>query len=144
MPLFTSQPEELAFSKSVSLRLHISASCPLSRFSFSVFSFFPPSTSHMNSVTGSADLLCCCSQLVLWQAYYCMIDTQTRFLPMLVNQALYPIMIDHVWIQSDLLHTRSATDEKSPPDNTCQFLLFPMLSVAPCFSFTQLVKTHLV
>lgn len=108
------------------------------------FAFFFPSTFHMNSVTGGADLLCRRSQLVLWQAYYCMMDTQRRVLPMLVNQALYPIMIDRVWIQSDLLHMRSATDDKSPPDNNCQFLLFPMLSVAPSFSFTQPVKIHLV
>lgn len=39
-PLFTSQPEELAFSKSVSLRLHISASCPVFLFSLLFFLFF--------------------------------------------------------------------------------------------------------
>lgn len=45
MPLFVSQPEELAFSKSVSLRLHISASCPvfLSSLCCVCFIFFPPS-----------------------------------------------------------------------------------------------------
>ena len=47
-PLFTSQPEQLAFSKSVSLRLHISASCPVFLFSllffcFLFYSLFPPS-----------------------------------------------------------------------------------------------------
>ena len=38
-PLFTSQPEELAFSKSVSLRLHISASCPVFLFTLLLFFF---------------------------------------------------------------------------------------------------------
>lgn len=64
-PLFTSQPEELAFSKSVSLRLHISASCPAFLFSvvFFLFCFFP-SASRLNPGAGSAH---CRSQLVLWQ-----------------------------------------------------------------------------
>lgn len=63
---------------------------------------------------------------------------------MLVYQASYPIMIDHVRIQSDILRSRTGADEKSPPDNTCWFLQLPMLSVAPCFSFTRLVESHLV
>lgn len=72
-------------------------------------------------------------------------DIQTRSQPMLVNQAIYYlIMIDHVRTQSDILRSRSGADEKSPPDNTCRFLRFPTLSVAPCFSFTQLVESHLV
>lgn len=64
---------------------------------------------------------------------------------MLVNQPFflflfffYPIMIDHVRIQSDVLRSRSGTDEKSLPDNTHQLLQFPMLSVAPCFSFSPI------
>lgn len=48
-PLFTSQPEELAFSKSVSLRLHISASCPVFLFSLLSFSVPPPPT-RLNSI----------------------------------------------------------------------------------------------
>lgn len=63
---------------------------------------------------------------------------------MLVYQASYPIMIDHVRIQSDILRSRTGADEKSPPDNTRWFLQLPMLSVAPCFSFTRLVESHLV
>lgn len=67
-------------------------------------------------------------------------NTQTRFQPTLVNRAFFfhPIMIDHVRIQSDVLRSRSGTDEKSLPDNTHQFLQLPMLSVAPCFSFSPI------
>lgn len=56
----------------------------------------------------------------------------------------YPIMNDHVRIQSDILRSRTGADEKSPPDNTCWFLQLPTLSVAPCFAFTQLVESHLL
>lgn len=139
-PLFTSQPEELAFSKSVSLRLHISASCPVFLCSVLFFSsFFPPlvwTPAQAAQISRTAVLSWSSSSHVTT-------DTQTRSQPMLVK-LFYPIMIDHVRIQSGILRSRSGADEKSPPDNTCRFLQLPALSLAPCFSFTQLVESHLV
>lgn len=58
-PLFTSQPEELAFSKSVSLRLHISASCPVFLFSLCCFFFFlkPPPPPPLPNARPTSSLL---------------------------------------------------------------------------------------
>lgn len=136
-PLFTSQPEELAFSKSVSLRLHISASCPLSCFPvlsvlfFFLFLFYPSSElQHRQRRLVAPPFTAGPLAAILWRTH-----RQNISLCWWIK-LFYSIMIDHVRIQSDVLHSRSGADEKSPPDNTCQFLQFPMLSVAPCFSFT--------
>lgn len=137
-PLFTSQPEELAFSKSVSLRLHISASCPV--FLFSVLFFFL-----------SFPFFCLSSELQHRQCRLVAPPFPAGPLAAMLRRThrqdlslcwwiklFYPIMIDHVRTQSDILRSKSGADEKSPPDNTCWFLQLPTLSVAPCFSFTQL------
>lgn len=145
-PLFTSQPDELAFSKSVSLHLHISASRPLSRFSlflcccFLFFSFFPPHLSYEVQHRQCRFVALSFTAGPLAAILANDRHTDKFFCLCWWIKLLHPIMIDHVWIQSGVLRSRIATDEKSLPDNSCQFLQFPMLSVAPFFSFTQLVK----
>lgn len=134
-PLFTSQPEELAFSKSMSLHLHISASClshllfffvPIFSALFLIFSIFC-----MNSSTGSADLLCCHSQLILWQP--CLLyDRHTDNISAYAGEfSPFFSFLNFFFSYNDwpCLDTARTSDEKSP-----------VLPVA-C-GFSRRVKTH--
>lgn len=137
--LFTSQPEELAFSKSVSLRLHISASCPV--FLFPISTLPTPGPLSSPHLPPSSELGLCrlvATAVVSWSSNGPTdgrTDTRTGAQPLLVNQALRTIMIDRVRLQTDTRRRGSDADEKSPPDNTLRFLRLSALSEAPCFSF---------
>lgn len=119
-PLFTSQPHELAFSKSVSLHLHISASCPVS----CLFSA-PPAAALFNIYFNFLNLSTW-TRAQAAQICYAVAHSRSGsritvrythrqdFCLCWWIKLLLTIMIDHVWIQSDLLRSRSATDKKSP------------------------------
>lgn len=128
--------------KSVSLRLHISASCPVF-----LLPIPPPRASFIPSLLPPLNLQIsrnCRSQLVLLAVRTCRrvdgrmdgrADARTGAQPLLVNQALRTIVIDRVRLQTDVRRRGSDADEKGPPDNTLRFLRLAALSEAPCLSF---------
>lgn len=126
-PLFTSQPEELAFSKSVSLRLHISASCPV--FLFSVLFFFLSFPLFLPLIWTTAQAVQISRTAVpSWSSgSHVTTDTQTRSQPMLVNQAFLP---HNDWPCEDTEWHTAQWEWRWWKESSWQHLLVPTASYA--------------
>lgn len=127
-PLFTSQPKELAFFQIcvtdfayISILSYLSVLCSL--FSFSFFS--PPFFLHLSSEPWHKQRAPPFSAGPLAALIR---RTHRQDLSVRLWITLFYTMIDRVTIQTDIRRSRSGAEEKSPPDNTCRFLLLPMLS----------------
>lgn len=128
-PLFTSQPEQLAFSKSVSLRLHISASCPV--FLFSVVFFF--CSPHLNS---SPAVQISCTAVLSWSSGS--LDAADRIS---AYSGETSFSAPQPTTSGSLLTCGAVVGALIKRQHLLLFFP-PALSETPCFSFSQPVESH--